>query len=83
VDLAKPAGSRVSDVRIGGAPLDPEKKYRAAMNDFLAAGGDRFDAFREGTGAAAGGSFRDAVLEYLRTRSPVSPRVEGRITVVR
>jgi 2',3'-cyclic-nucleotide 2'-phosphodiesterase (5'-nucleotidase family) len=83
VDLSKPAGSRVSDVLIGGAPLDPEKKYRAAMNDFLAAGGDRFDAFREGTGAAAGGSFRDAVLEYLRTRSPVSPRVEGRITVVR
>ncbi len=82
-DLSKPAGSRVSDVRIGGAPLDPKKRYRAAVNDFLAAGGDRFDAFREGTGAAAGGNFRDAVLEYLRTGSPVSPRVEGRIKVVR
>lgn len=82
-DLSKPAGSRVSDVRIGGAPLDPKRRYRAAVNDFLAAGGDRFDAFREGTGAAAGGNFRDAVLEYLRTRSPIGPRVEGRITVVR
>jgi 2',3'-cyclic-nucleotide 2'-phosphodiesterase (5'-nucleotidase family) len=82
VDLSRPGGSRVSDVRIGGVPLDPKREYRVTVNDFLAAGGDRFDSFREGSGATAGGNFRDAVLEYLRTRSPVSPRVEGRITVV-
>lgn len=82
IDLSRPAGSRASEVRIGGNPLDPAKRYRVALHDFLASGGDRFDAFREGTDPATAGNFRDAVLEYLRARSPVSPRVEGRITVV-
>jgi 2',3'-cyclic-nucleotide 2'-phosphodiesterase (5'-nucleotidase family) len=82
VDLSRPKGGRVSDALIGGAPLDPKRRYRVALNDFLAAGGDRFDSFREGSGAVPGGNFRDAVLEYLRTRSPVRPRVEGRIIVV-
>jgi 2',3'-cyclic-nucleotide 2'-phosphodiesterase (5'-nucleotidase family) len=82
VDLSRPKGGRVSDALIGGAPLDPKRRYRVALNDFLAAGGDRFDSFREGSGAVPGGNFRDAVLDYLRTRSPVRPRVEGRIIVV-
>lgn len=55
IDLSRPKGGRVSDVRIAGVPLDPKKRYRVALNDFLAAGGDRFDAFREGSGAVAGG----------------------------
>jgi len=80
VDLSRPAGSRVAEIRIGGAPLDPARKYRVALIDFLAAGGDRFDAFREGSNAVAAGGFREAVLLYLGSRSPVSPRVEGRIT---
>jgi 5'-nucleotidase / UDP-sugar diphosphatase len=81
VDLSKPAGSRVSDVRMGGEPLRPGKRYRVAVNDFLAAGGDRFDSFLKGANASAAGNFRDAVLGYLEAHSPVEPRVEGRITV--
>lgn len=40
-----PAGSRVKEVRLGGRPLDPQKEYVVATNDFMAAGGDGYQAF--------------------------------------
>jgi len=37
--------SRVNEVIISGKPLDPDKEYSVATNDFLAAGGDGYKAF--------------------------------------
>jgi 2',3'-cyclic-nucleotide 2'-phosphodiesterase (5'-nucleotidase family) len=44
-DPARPAGQRVLAVEIGGAPLDPERRYTAAIVDYIARGGDGFTAF--------------------------------------
>jgi 5'-nucleotidase len=49
VDLAQPAGSRVSDVRLNGRPIDPAAQYRVAVNNYLASGGDDLSAFTAGT----------------------------------
>jgi 2',3'-cyclic-nucleotide 2'-phosphodiesterase (5'-nucleotidase family) len=38
-------GSRVKEVIVSGKPLDPDKEYSVATNDFLAAGGDGYRAF--------------------------------------
>ncbi len=40
-----PPGSRVRQVSIGGRPLQPGLEYSVATNDFLAAGGDGYEAF--------------------------------------
>ena len=42
-----PVGSRVKEVLINGKPLEPEKEYVVATNDFMAAGGDGYRAFGE------------------------------------
>ncbi len=42
-----PAGSRVKEIMIGGQPLDLQKEYAVATNDFMAAGGDGYQAFGE------------------------------------
>lgn len=42
-----PAGSRVGNILIDGKPIDPAKQYVVATNDFLAAGGDGYQVFRE------------------------------------
>jgi 2',3'-cyclic-nucleotide 2'-phosphodiesterase (5'-nucleotidase family) len=42
-----PAGSRVKDVTVGGGPLEPQKEYVVATNDFLVAGGDGYTVFGE------------------------------------
>lgn len=44
-DPSAAAGSRVRDVSIKGRPLDMQKEYSVATNDFLAAGGDGYRAF--------------------------------------
>ncbi len=78
-DLKRPAGSRVMKVLVNGTPLAPAREYRVVTNDFLAAGGDRFVAFRKGKNVVTGVELREAVAEYLRRTSPVNPVTEGRI----
>jgi 2',3'-cyclic-nucleotide 2'-phosphodiesterase (5'-nucleotidase family) len=90
-------GSRITAVTVGGQPLDPDRVYVVATNDFLAAGGDGYTAFGEalksGGLTSTGGMLksdalvyndpgtwvRELLVDFLKTRSPVAPRVEGRI----
>lgn len=46
VDPSKPAGSRVSEIMVKGAPLVPSKTYTLATNNFTAAGGDEYTMFK-------------------------------------
>ncbi len=80
-DLTKPAGTRVSKVTIGKAPLDRARTYRVATNDFLSAGGDNFTEFQKGTNVVFGGTLRDVFVDYLQKRSPIAPQPEGRISI--
>lgn len=48
VDAARPPGSRVGAVEVGGRPLDPARAYRVAVPDFLARGGDGYDMLAAG-----------------------------------
>ncbi len=64
-----PAGSRVKDVMVGGCPLDPQKDYMVATNDFLVAGGDGYTSFGEalksaGDYANLGGTLTSSKLAY-------------------
>jgi 5'-nucleotidase / UDP-sugar diphosphatase len=79
-DLKQPEGSKVAAVFVAGKPLRPQGVYRVATNDFLAAGGDMFKTFQEGENIVYGDPVRDIVAKYLRKRSPVCPRTEGRIS---
>jgi 5'-nucleotidase/UDP-sugar diphosphatase len=42
-----PKDSRIREILITGQPLDPDREYTVATNDFLAAGGDGYVAFGE------------------------------------
>lgn len=46
LDPSQPAGSRVSDVVVKGAPVDPGKKYVLAVSNFTANGGDEYTMFK-------------------------------------
>ena len=49
VEMSKPAGSRVSDIRLAGKPIEPDERYRVVVNNYLASGGDGLTAFAAGT----------------------------------
>lgn len=82
-DMTQPEGSRVRNVRVGNSPLRDDEQYTIATNDFLAVGGDHYVTFKDGTAVKYGDDLREAFVTYLKNHSPVSPRREGRITIVK
>jgi 5'-nucleotidase len=81
-DLAQPAGSRVSDVMIGGAPLDPDKLYGVVSNNYVRNGGDGFDMFKTAENAYDfGPDLADVTAEFLAAKGPYQPYLDGRITL--
>jgi 5'-nucleotidase len=87
-DKSKPANSRISDVQVmdGGAwkPIDPEKVYLVATNNFMRAGGDGYKVFAtNGQNAYDYGPGLEQVLaDYLAARRPYTPATDGRITEI-
>jgi len=82
VDPRRPAGQRVVEVLVGGAPLDPTRIYTVATNDFLARGGDGYSVLTRGKqliDPAAALLMASQVIDYVAQRSEVAPTVEGRI----
>lgn len=76
-DLSRPAGTRVVDPRVDGAPLADAATYRVTMNSFLASGGDGFTVFRDGTQAVGGAPDIDALENYVAAaKSLVPPRAD-------
>jgi 5'-nucleotidase / UDP-sugar diphosphatase len=75
-----PAGQRVLEATIAGAPLDPKRVYHVATIDYLLLGGDGHTWFGKGTKIIYGDIEVDAVAAYMTAHSPLDPKVEGRIT---
>lgn len=77
----KPMGQRVNSIKIGGEPLDPQKIYTVAACE---RGGDPKDVLCRIKGVQNRKdmtfSMHDVVEEYLKKNSPVSPKIEGRVT---
>jgi 5'-nucleotidase len=80
-DPSQPVGSRISDVMVGGAPIDPAATYGVVSNNFVRNGGDGYSMFRDAANAYDfGPDVADVLAEYMASTGPVTPYVEGRIT---
>jgi 5'-nucleotidase len=80
--LSAPPGSKVSDVEIAGAPINPLATYRVTVNNFLADGGDGYSTFLLGTNRYVGEIDLDAFARYVETLGTVDPGPQNRITLV-
>jgi len=80
-DPKAPAGSRITAVSVGGAPLDETRRYVLATHDFLAAGGNGYTVFagHDPVYNDSGRSLRVVLAEWWRQRGSVSHAVDGRI----
>ena len=65
--------NRVSNIALGGTPVDPGATYRVTVNSFLADGGDRFFVLRQGTNRAGGALDLDAFEAYFAGTTAASP----------
>ncbi|MEN8917919.1 MAG: bifunctional metallophosphatase/5'-nucleotidase [Octadecabacter sp.] len=82
VDLSMEAGSRISDVMIGGEALDLGKTYGAVSNNFVRNGGDGFSMFTTAENAYDfGPDLADVTAEYIAANAPYQPYTDGRINM--
>ncbi len=74
---------RVSNIKIGGVPLDMNKFYRVTTDDFLAGGANGYSTFTEGKNVTYGGTPAiDELKAYINKHSPLTEanaKVEGRL----
>jgi 5'-nucleotidase len=74
----------VSQLRLGGRPIDPAKTYRVTVPSFLAAGGDSFRVLQSGEDRTEGAVDVDALTTYLgkvsSAAAPLDVPAGGRIT---
>ncbi|QIB26950.1 5'-nucleotidase C-terminal domain-containing protein [Caloranaerobacter azorensis] len=82
-DSTKPEGERVIDIYLeDGTPIEMDKTYTVATNDFLSGGQDGFVTLKEIKWTNTFILLRDALIENIRNNKVISPKVEGRITDV-
>jgi 2',3'-cyclic-nucleotide 2'-phosphodiesterase (5'-nucleotidase family) len=76
----------VARVLVGGEPLDPERRYTLATNEYLGRGGNGYTMLatakplvfpEDGPGLA------EALLEAVERAGSIAPTAEGRITRMR
>lgn len=85
-DMSRPAGDRVTSLTLSdGAPLDPAKRYKVAVNNFMATGGDNFDVLANGqdktdTALLIRGAMEALVRDRCKGGGTLDIRVDGRIT---
>ena len=84
-DVARSVGSRVVSMQVAGAPLDENRRYRVAILDFLARGGDDYVELRDAQRITPDNDaplLLNEIVGYVRKLGVVRTRVEGRITTL-
>jgi 2',3'-cyclic-nucleotide 2'-phosphodiesterase (5'-nucleotidase family) len=82
-DPAKPPGSRIVAVQVGGRPLETGRLYKVATNDYVYGGGDGYAALSRGRpliDPSAATLLANMVMDHVARQGEVAPRLEGRIT---
>lgn len=74
-------GSKVSNITVAGVPVTDTATYRVSVNNFIAAGGDGFAEFKNGTDIAGGPVDLDAFTAYLTAHPNLAPPAADRVTV--
>ena len=79
IDPSAEAGNRVYDVMIKGQPIDLNKTYTLATNDFMAIGGDAYTMFIGKKIIGEYSAFDEILADYIKKIGEVNAQVEGRI----
>jgi 5'-nucleotidase/UDP-sugar diphosphatase len=61
----------VEDIKIQGKPIDPNKVYLIATNDYMASGGDNYTMLKNGEQYNTNYVLADVLKEYIQHISPI------------
>ena len=84
-DPARPAGQRIVTLEVGGAPVDPDRSYTAAVVDYIAHGKDGLTAFLDGhvvVDEMSAPLLVDILLQAVSAQRSIAPAVDGRLRAI-
>lgn len=82
LDLTKPAGERVTNIKFkNGKEFDLNANYVVATNDFMAVGGDGYEAFKGKKEVANYPGLDEVLIEYIKEKGITSKTPEGRLNI--
>ncbi len=81
LDLSAEVGNRVHSVEVNDEPLDLNKTYKLATNDFMAAGGDGYTSLGGGELIVELPGLDEIVAEGIRDMEAVEGKLDKRMTV--
>ncbi|WP_336648696.1 ExeM/NucH family extracellular endonuclease [Microbacterium sp. MMO-10] len=78
-DPAAPAATHITGILVNGTPIDPAATYTVGANAFLAAGGDAFTAFQQGTDKKDTGKVDlQSMVDWFAANKTASPDLAQR-----
>ncbi|WP_066502703.1 5'-nucleotidase C-terminal domain-containing protein [Abyssisolibacter fermentans] len=80
-DPSKQAGDRLVEVKVGNELIDPNKTYKLATNDFLAAGGDGYEMLADGQTLGEYPGLDEILIEHIQKYGTEDAKVDGRVQV--
>jgi len=72
------ASGEITDLRVGGEPVDEDATYTVAVNSYIAAGGSGYPLENATRVSETDALLAEVVIDYLEDRDTVAPEVEGR-----
>ncbi|RKD22369.1 5'-nucleotidase [Caminicella sporogenes DSM 14501] len=82
-DPAKKPGNRLIEVKVAGQPIDLNKTYKLATNDFLAAGGDDYKMFADDKILGEYPALDEILVAHIQKYGVSDAKVDGRIAVAK
>ncbi|MDB3085237.1 bifunctional metallophosphatase/5'-nucleotidase [Clostridioides difficile] len=80
-DPKQKEGEKITDILKDGKPLNLDKKYVVATNDYIASGGDDFSCFSKEPVLKDFGNLESMVIEYIEYKKEISQSIDGRISI--
>jgi 2',3'-cyclic-nucleotide 2'-phosphodiesterase (5'-nucleotidase family) len=83
-DPNRPTGNRLLSIKVGDTPLDANRTYSVATNDFMARGGDDYISFRDAKPVlppADSPAIAYEVIDYIKSIGTIRTAVDGRIVL--
>lgn len=78
-DESRPAGERIANIVVDGAPIDPAATYTIGSGSFLIAGGDNFSVLAEGSNPTdAGRADLETWVAWLKSKGTIVPDYDRR-----
>lgn len=83
IDLSRPPGERIADLRFEGAALDPARKLMLALNSYRWSGGGGYEMLRHAKIVGrAKKQVRETIIDYLSSRLTVETNVDHNWEIV-